>query len=177
MDITTQSSLSPTNMQRNRPSETDGASMTNVDLIWIEGSQENWIRFGKQAGERIIDRRRRVFSFAPNSIFAFIRWRSNDYGTIHSSIDIVSAVKLGEAYSTLPGIHPGGEILLHIKGWPKVSKMLQVIDAVEGLGFEPDKIAPDYWRHVHSRMTVGEQPRGYSLARHKAWLARLRVES
>jgi len=36
------------------------------------------------------------------SIFAFVRWTSNDYGTVLSRIDILRAVEPGERYSTVP---------------------------------------------------------------------------
>lgn len=147
-------------------------NLTDVDCIWIKGVQENWIRFGNAVSDRILDRKRRVMSFAPGSIFAFIRWHSNDYGTIHSSIVIVRAVHSGEAYSTLAHIHPGGEILLQLSGWPKVSQVLELIDTVEALEINAADAAPDYWRHVHSRLSAAQVPRRYSLARHKAYLGR-----
>src|SRR5215472_15175510 len=40
-------------------------------------------------------------SFAPGSIFALVRWASNDYGTVASRIDILRAVRRGERYSTI----------------------------------------------------------------------------
>lgn len=149
--------------------------LTDVECIWIKGVQENWIRFSNAVSDRIVDRKRRVMSFAPGSIFAFIRWQSNDYGTIHSSIVIVRAIRSGEAFSTAPHIHPGGEILLSVRGWPKVRQVLQCIDAVEALDLDAALVAPDYWRHVQSRICVGEVPRSYTLARHKAYLGRLRL--
>lgn len=147
-------------------------NLTDVECIWIKGVQENWIRFGNEVSDRILDRKRRVRSFAPGSIFAFICWQSNDYGTVHSSIAIVRAIRSGEAFSTAPHIHPGGEILLSARGWPKVRHVLECIDAVEALGVDAADAAPDYWRHVHSRICVGELPRSYTLARHKAYLGR-----
>jgi type IV secretory pathway protease TraF len=39
---------------------------------------------------------RRVVSFRPNTVFAFVRWAANDFGTIISRIDIVRAVEPGE---------------------------------------------------------------------------------
>ena len=75
--------------------------LTEVELVWLEKRIENRIRFGRIAGRKIIDRTRRVVSFAPGSIFAFVRWASNDYGTVLSRIDIVRAVAPGERYSTL----------------------------------------------------------------------------
>ena len=44
-------------------------------------------------------------------------------------------------------------------GWPKVERVLQTIDAVETLGIDPADVAPDYWRHVHNRLSVNETPR------------------
>ena len=68
-------------------------TFTQVELIWIEKRIEHWIRFGRDVAEQILDRRRRVFSFAPNSIFAFVRWAANDFGTVASRIDILRTVR------------------------------------------------------------------------------------
>ena len=149
--------------------------LTHVELTWLEKRIEHRIRFGSIAAEKVLDRRRRIVSFASDSIFAFVRWASNDFGTIISRIDIVRAVAPGEAFSTLPFVRPGGEILLRITGWPKVECVLQLIDAVEALGIDPADAAPDYWRHVHNRLSVGETPRAYSRTRHQAWLQRRRI--
>lgn len=148
---------------------------TTVELFWVEQETERWVRFGNPLDDRIVDRRRRILSFAPNSVFAFIRWASNDYGTILSRLAIVRTVESGEAYSTLPDVSPGGEILLHLSGWPRVRACLALIDRVEELGIDPALTAPDYWRHAHNRLLVGHQPRAYSPARHRAWLLRRRL--
>jgi hypothetical protein len=34
-------------------------------------------------------------------------------------------------------VRPGGDILLRIRGWPKVEQVLQAIDAVEALSINP----------------------------------------
>lgn len=138
--------IAPPAQPSGRPHPTD---LTRVELTWVEKQIENWIRFGRMVEDTILDRRRRVVGFAPGSVFAFIRWSANDYGTVSSRIDIVRAVAPGAAYTTLPFVRPGGEILLHIHGWPKVETVLQVIDAVEATGIDPADAAPDHWRHVH----------------------------
>lgn len=147
-------------------------SLTFVELTWHRQRIENRIRFGRTTGQQILDRHRRVVSFAPGSIFCFVRWMANEYGTILSRADIVRAVAAGERYQTLPYVRPGGEILLRTNGWAKVERVLHAIDAVEALGIDPADAAPDYWHHVHNRLSVNETPRAYTRTRHQACLKR-----
>jgi uncharacterized protein DUF2840 len=149
---------------------------THVELTWVEGRIEYWIRFGREAGERIVDRRRRVVSFRPGAVFAFVRWAANDYGTVISRIDIVRTIDPGAAYQTLPFVRPGGEILLKVEGWPKVAKVLQHIDAVEAADVDPCDVAPEHWLHVAHRLSAGHEPRPYTQERHQAWLKRREIE-
>jgi len=152
-------------------------TLTHVELIWLEKRIEHWIRFGRDVAEQILDRRRRILSFAPNSVFAYVRWAANDYGTVVSRIDILRAIGPGEAFSTVAYVRPGGEILLRLSGWPKVERVLQAIDAVEQLGIDPADACPDHWRHVQNRLASGDAPRLYTRERHRAWLLRRRIEA
>ena len=158
------------------PSALSHDRMTRVELTWIEKKIEYWIRFGQAANEQIVDRRQRILSFRPNTVFAFVRWAANDFGTIISRIDIVRAVEPGEAYQTLPFVRPGGEILLKIEGWPKVEDVLHHVDAIEAIGIEADAVSPEHWRHVHNRMAAAQQPRAYTLEQHRAFLLRRKVQ-
>jgi hypothetical protein len=151
------------------------AALTFVELTWHKQRIENRIRFGRPAAQQVLDRHRRVVSFIPGSIFCFVRWAANEYGTILSRADIVRAVAPGERYQTLPFVRPGGDILLRMDGWSKVERVLHAIDAVEALGIEPADVAPDYWQHVHNRLSVNETPRNYTRTRHRAWLKRREV--
>lgn len=150
--------------------------MTHVELTWIEKKIEYWIRFGREAHEQILDRRRRIVSFRPGSLFAFVRWAANDYGTILSRIDIVRAIAPGEPHQTLPFVRPGGEILLNIEGWPKVENVLRHIEAIEAIGIEPDVVCPDHWRHVHNRLAAGHRPDAYTHTQHSAFRLRGKVQ-
>ncbi|MEW6597639.1 MAG: DUF2840 domain-containing protein [Pseudomonadota bacterium] len=150
--------------------------LTEVDLVWYEGQLEHWLRFGRAAGERILDRRRRTLSFAPGAVFGFARWAANDYGTAYSKIAILRAVTPGEAYVTSPQVRPGAEILLSLSSWRRVRQALQAIDAVEALGLNPADAAPEHWRHVHNRIIAGFAPRPYTAARHHAWRLRQAVQ-
>ena len=150
--------------------------LTRVELTWIEKKVEYWIRFGKEKHEQILDRRRRTLSFPSNSIFALVRWASNDHGTVISRIDIVRAITPGEHFQTLPFVRPGGDILLKMEGWPKVGRVLQIIDAIESIGIDPTEVSPHHWRHVHNRLTAGQDPRAYTVEQHRAILLRRSVE-
>jgi hypothetical protein len=155
-----------------------GAGPTTwVDLVWYERRIEHWIRFGRVRDEVILDRRRRRLGFRPGDVFAFVRWQANDRGTVQSRIDILQALGPGEGGSTTPGVHPGGERLLHLTGWPKVQRVLAAIDAVELIGVDPTDAAPDYWRHLHNRLGARQAPDAYSLVRHRAWRLRAELDS
>ena len=150
---------------------------TLVDLTFHKQKVEHWIRFGRKSFEQIIDRRRSIVGFAPESIFAFVRWASNDYGTIVSRLDILRAIGRGEAFQTVPFVRPGGEILLRIDGWRQVQRALAVIDAVEALSVDPADASPDYWRHVHNRLSAGQELNPYTPERHAAWIGRRSIAS
>ena len=151
------------------------SDLTTVEILWLEKRIENRIRFGRSVSEQLVDRNRRVLSFAPGSIFAFVRWTSNDFGTVISRVDVLRAVAPGQRCSTVPYVKPGAESLLRLAGWQKVERVLQAIDAIEALGINPADVAPDHWQHVHNRLSVNENPRAYTKARHQAWLHRQRI--
>ncbi|TRC89071.1 DUF2840 domain-containing protein [Mesorhizobium sp. WSM4303] len=152
------------------------SELTYVELLWLKKRIENYIRFGKTVENRIIDRSRRVVAFAPGSIFAFVRWTANDFGTIASRIDILRAVGARKRCSTVAYVRPGADILLTAIGWPNVERVLLVIDAIEAIGIDAVDVSPEYWRHVHSRLATRENPRPYTRQRHEAWLLRRRIE-
>ena len=165
----------PHDLDSSQADKVDTSALTTVEVLWLENRIENRVRFGRHVSETVLDRNRRVLSFPPGSIFAFVRWTSNDFGTVLSRIDILRAVTPGQRYSTVPWITPGGESLLRLSGWPKVERVLQLIDVVEALGVDPADAAHDYWHHVHNRLSVNEIPRPYTRSRHQAWLHRRRI--
>src|SRR5260370_6120389 len=106
-------------------------TLTHIELIWHERQIEHWIRFGRDVAEKILDRRLRVLSFAPDSIVAYVRWASGDFGPIVSRIDIFRTVRRSEAFSTIPYVRPGADILLRHSAWTKVHRVLQPIGAAQ----------------------------------------------
>jgi hypothetical protein len=111
-------------------------------------------------------------SYSVGQVFGLVRWAANEFGTVHSSLDIVRAVGSGERVTPVPQVDPGGDLLLAVHGWPKVAQVFRLIDAIETSGIDPCNVAPDHWRHIHNRLAAREAPRDYTLVRHRAWLQR-----
>ena len=151
--------------------------LTHVTLVWRGGVQEDWLRFGKPVAGRILGRRTRIESYAPGQVFALVRWASNDYGTVRSTLTIAQAVNTCEPFTTLPQVDPGAQILLSVRSWPKVSQVFALIDAIEKDDIDPCDVAPDHWQHVHNRLAASMQARSYRLARHRDWLRRRKLQS
>ena len=42
------------------PSHRRAVALTHVELTWIEKKIEHWLRFGRRAEEKILDRRRSI---------------------------------------------------------------------------------------------------------------------
>jgi len=149
--------------------------LTKVELVWIEKQIEHWIRFGRDVRGQVIDRRRRILFFPPGATFALVRWAANEHGTVLSRLDILRTVPRGAPCQTIPTVTPGGDILLRVDGWPKVERVLQLIDAIEAIDIDPAEASPDHWRHVHNRFAVGETPRAYTIQRHRAFVLARRI--
>jgi len=151
--------------------------LTWVELVFDPGRTERWIRFGHGVDQRIVSRRNRFVAFRPGVVFAFVRWASNDHGTVVSRLDILQAADPSCDRIAIPGVLPGAVSLLRLSGWPRVRRALEVIDAVEQAGFEPQAAAPDYWRHVHARLSVSLAPVAYTADHHRAFHLRQQVSS
>ena len=54
-------------------------------------------------------------------------------------------------------------------------RVLALIDAVDALGIDPADVAPEHWRHVHNRLSAGQEPNPYTPERHAAWVSRRRI--
>src|SRR3546814_3749348 len=79
--------------------------LTHVELTWHEKKIEHWIRFGHPAHEQILDRRRRIVSFAPDAIFAFVRWASNDFRSDEHTSELQSLMRISSAVFCLTTKH------------------------------------------------------------------------
>ena len=151
------------------------SDLTHVELLWLEKRIENWIRFGHAAEEQILDKRRRILSFAPGSIFAFVRWTSNDFGTIISRIDILRAVAPASAARPCPMCGPAARSCCGSLAGPRSNVCCRL--SMPSRRSASTRLTP--------RPTIGTTStivcpstkcRGFTrVGRHQAWLHRRRI--
>lgn len=148
---------------------------TQVELAHWPDLVSDWLRFGAVAESRIIDRRRSIALLPAGALFAFVRWRGGDHGTILWRLWVLCAGKTGDALATINGVHPGAMILLAVSGPPKVKRALALIDAIEAEGIDPADVAPSWWRVAHNRLAANREVRPYGRQEHAADLDLRRI--
>lgn len=130
-------------------------SLTRATVLFVDGKVNDRVRFGRPAAERIIDRRCRVELFSPDSVFAYVQWRANPFGTELWRLWVLHAVEPGSRASTVPGIAPGADIWLSVAGVARVTRALELIDAIEAGGTHPADVPESYWRTAQNRLAAG----------------------
>lgn len=148
---------------------------TRVEVAFYPEYLNHWLRFGDPIHDFDLDRRRSLAIFKPEQVFGYIRWRANEYGTQEWCFVIVKAVGPPQEINRITGIQPGGEILLAASGKVKVKRVFSQIDALESDGFDPSKVSPNFFRHLHNRTVINRPVRGYSSGQHEAYLAAKKV--
>lgn len=152
-------------------------AFTRVEIAFYPEHLNHWLRFGAPAEQHDLDRRRSLALFKPGQVFGYVRWQANEYGTQDWRITILKTAEPSLFLSRIEGVHPGGEVLLLATGNTKVKRALLQIDVLEAAGFEPADVSPDYYRHVHNRITAGQPIRPYTEPQHAAHRAARRVAS
>ena len=137
-------------------------SLTRATHLFLDGKVNDRVRFGKPAAERIIDRRCRVELFAPGKVFGYVQWRANRYGTELWRVWVLQAGSPGERLQTVQGIAPGAHIWLSLAGQARVSRALELIDAIEAQGIDPAQVPESYWRTAQNRLAAGTTCRVFS---------------
>jgi len=138
--------------------------LTRATILFIDGKVNDRVRFGRPVGERIIDRRCRIELFEPGSLFGYVQWRANRFGTELWRLWVLRAGAPGERLETVPGITPGAHILLSLGGQARVQRALELIDAIEAQGLDPADVPESYWRTAQNRLAAGLPCRVYRAA-------------
>lgn len=143
-----------------------------VSLAFVEHRVNVWLRFGQPVRETVLDRWRRVATFAPNAVCCRVKWIGNDYGTALWQLMVLQAPMPFDDAQRIAGAAPGARILLRVDGEQQVKVVLAVIDAIEALSIDPAAVAVTYWLTVGNRLTARQPLPDYTTERHAAHLAR-----
>jgi len=101
--------------------------------------------------------------FDAGQVFGFVRWRGDGYGTQTWRVVVARGLAVGEEGSAIPGLEPGGEVLLHAFGKVRAKRALRAIDVLSDKHVLHE-IAPAYWRHVHLCVERNVSPDPYDEA-------------
>lgn len=87
-------------------SRTSALPSTRVDLSWIAGRIEQWVRFGCITAIEETRHSMRAVGFRPGATFAVVRGQASDMGAVHSSILIATALPFSPPPSSSLAIEP-----------------------------------------------------------------------
>ena len=133
---------------------------TLVEISNAKGRHNHKLHFGDPVFMFPFDRNLSYAAFEPGQTFAYIRWRKNDYGTVHWQLIISKAgrEKLSQSY---PGIYPCAEILFQARGVKAVREALEWLDKVEARSSQSLIELPiSFWRkaqnakHIRARLPL-----------------------
>lgn len=153
------------------PQSCDGTALCEVELYWKQGVCEHWLRFGKPVETCTNALKHRVERYGAGQTFALVRWASQYQGSILSRIDILQAAGPADAFTPLPDVRPGAKVLLSVRSWRKVSRVLALIDAIEALGIDPCDMPAGCWRDIHFRLRSAMIPQSRTVSCGHASLA------
>lgn len=139
--------------------------ITHVQIHFVKDIINHRLLFGEPVEVIKLDRFRRLAVFEPQSIFGYIRWRANNFGTIDWKLYIAKTGDEG-LMTQLAGVSPAVKLLVSVSGLDRMKRALPVLDAIKaqtknGLMGVPES----YWQAVQTslmlRSSLHELPRHY----------------
>lgn len=120
-------------------------SHTLVQLHFVKGMINHRLRFGRPDTLTKLDKYRSVASFKSGSLFGYIRWRANEYGTQDWRVYVLKAQSYGYI-SVASGVTPAVKILLSAQGKPAAQRCLRALDDLEKeAGGNLETVPESYW--------------------------------
>lgn len=136
-------------------------NLTAVQVVYRKNRINHRLRFGAPLIEARLDWQRKLVAFGPGSVFGYIRWRANRYGTQDWRLFVLRTVESG-LLSTIPGVVPGADILLATRGTTRTQRALDQLDTLEQGAGGLSQVTDAYWRHLHNRLAISLDPHEFS---------------
>jgi len=121
---------------------------TGLRLRVVKNRANDRLLFGRPVVTYPLHEGGALHLFDAGQVFGFVRWRGDGYGTQTWRVVVARGLAVGEEGTAIPGLEPGGEVLLHAFGKVRAKRALRAIDGLSGKHVLHE-IAPAYWRHVH----------------------------
>lgn len=117
------------------------------------------LRFGVPQLVTKLDNYRSVAAFGPDTIFGYIRWQRNQYGTTLWRLVIAKTLQDGRIQK-YAGILPGAHILVNVSGVNAVKQALTRFDYWETqAGGDLSTIPETRWQHFQNGIIIRSAPR------------------
>jgi len=121
---------------------------TGLRLRVVKNRANDRLLFGRPVVTYPLQEGGALHLFDAGQMFGFVRWRGDGYGTQTWRVVVARGLAAGEEGSAVPGLEPGGEVLLHAFGKVRAKRALRAIDVLSDKHVLHE-IAPAYWWHVH----------------------------
>lgn len=141
-------------------SRTISVPATGLRLRVVKNCANDRLLFGRPAVTYGLNEGGALHLFDAGQVFGFVRWRGDGYGTQTWRVVVACGLKVGEDGTAVPGLEPGGEVLLHAFGKVRAKRALRALDVLSD-GHVLHEIAPAYLRHVHLCVARNVRPDPY----------------
>ena len=132
---------------------------TLVQIHFVRGRINHRLRFGEPLSVTKLDKYRSLATFSQGSIFGYIRWSANEYGTRDWRVYVLKAQSTG-FISEIAGVTPAVKILASAQGKPAVKRCLAALDALEIQAGGSLKAVPEsYWPCFSNALLLRKPPR------------------
>jgi hypothetical protein len=132
---------------------------TVVQLHFVKGVINHRLRFGKPINKTKLDKYRSIAVMPTGSLFGYIRWQANEYGTIDWRVYVLKAQESGYI-SEVIGITPAVKVLVSVQGKAAVKRCLEALDALEmQSGGSLESVPESYWSVFNNALLLRKTPR------------------
>jgi len=133
--------------------------MVQVQCHFVRDRINHRLRFGTPFEFIKLDAQRKIALFKPGSIFGYIRWKANQYGTVDWRLYVLKVARQGQL-SCVPGVTPAVNVLVSVSGKEAMNRALPVIDHLENTAISGLENVPEsYWLTVSNALLLRQSPR------------------
>ena len=129
---------------------------TAVIISYRKNRQNNRLVFGSPDIEIRRGWHRKLAVFSAGQVLGYERWRGDKYGTQAWSLLVCETVDTG-AFTQVPGVMPGANLLLHTHGKTKTKRALQCLDTLRQGQTALENVPKTLWQELHHRLLAGQK--------------------